>query len=200
MPISSALACLVALLTAAPAAPKQSWDSAVKPGTNAQFWPRAALVEVDGKPAGRGWVLLEVPKAATSFRIRVSAEGFETEEAVVEAARIRNRQFFLALRPAGFAHKLDPLDAAGMARAAEALWKAGRAGEAAEYAEQSLANGNTPLANRVLGDVARSRGDRDAATRYYTMYLSLRGDAPDADEIKKYLLQDRPGDITIPVQ
>ena len=200
MPISSALAVLAALLAAAPAAPKQSWDSAMKPEANAQFWPRAALVEVDGKPAGRGWVLLKLPDAAQSLRVRVSAEGFETEETVVEVERIRNKQFFLALRPAGFAQKLDPLDAAGMARAAEALWKAGRAGEAAEYAEQSLANGNTPLANRVLGDIARSRGDRDGAVRFYTMYLSIRPDAPDAADIKKYLMQDRPGDITLPAQ
>jgi hypothetical protein len=198
MPISTALAVLAALLTAAPAAPKQSWGSAVKPEANARFWPRAALVEVDGKPAGRGWVLLQLPDGAGSLRVRVSADGFETEEAIVEVERIRNKQFFLALRPAGFAQKLDPLEPAGMARAAEALWKAGRANEAVEYAEQSLANGNTPLANRVLGDVARSRGDRDAATRYYTMYVSLRGDSPEAAEMKKYLMQDRPGDITVP--
>jgi hypothetical protein len=30
------------------------------------------------------------------------------------------------------------------------------------------------------------------------MYISLRGDSPEAAEMKKYLLQDRPGDITVP--
>jgi hypothetical protein len=30
------------------------------------------------------------------------------------------------------------------------------------------------------------------------MYISLRGDSPEAAEMKQYLMQDRPGDITIP--
>ena len=200
MSFPTALAALAACVAAAAPAPKQSWDSAMKPQANALFWPRAALIEVDGKPAGTGWLLLEVSDPKRSFRIRVSAEGFETEEAVVEAERIAKRDFLLALRPVGYAQKVNPSDAASMARAAAALWKAGRADAAVEYAEQSLHGGNTPLANRILGDVWRSRGDRDKATRYYTMYLSITNDPPDAPEIKAYLLQPTPGDIEVPAR
>jgi hypothetical protein len=199
MPAPSATAILVAL--AASAAPaKQSWDSAVKPEVEAWFLPQSALVEVDGQAAGRGLVKLEVADPKRTFRVRVSADGFETEEAVVEAGRVANRQFALALRPAGFAQRVDPGDAAVMARAAAALWRAGRAKDAADYAEASLKAGNTPLANRVLGDVWRDRGDRDRATRYYTMYLSLTDDPPDGPEIRAWLMRPKPGDITVPAR
>jgi hypothetical protein len=192
------LTVLVAACVASAAPEKQSWESTLKPAANASFWPRSALVEIDGKAVGRGSAALEVGDPKRTFRIRVSAAGFETEEAVVEAGRIANRQFLMALRPAGFAQRVDPADPVGMALAAAALWRAGRADDAAEYAEQSLSGGNTPLANRVLGDVWRSRGDRDRAIRYYTMYLSLSDDPPGAAEIRAWLLQPRPGDIALP--
>jgi hypothetical protein len=199
MPAPSAIALLAALAAlAAPA--KQSWDSTVKPAANAEFLPHSALVEIDGQAQGRGFVHLEVADPKRTFRLRVSAEGFETEEAVVEAARVASRDYVLALRPAGFAGRVDPANATSMALAADALWKAGRADHAAEYAERSLKAGNTPLANRILGDVWKRRGDRDQATRYYTMYLSLTNDPPDAPEIKAWLMQPRPGDITLPVR
>ncbi len=197
VPTLAALATLVAL--AAPPAPeKQSWESTMKPHTNAEFLPHSALVEVDGEAKGRGFVHLEVADPKRTYKVRVSAEGFETEEALVEASRIAAKDLVLALRPAGYERKVDAGDASSMALAASALLKAGRAGEAAEYADQSLRTGNTPLANRVLGDVWRKRGDRDQATRYYTMYLSLAEHPADEAEVRAYLLQDRPGDITVP--
>ncbi len=200
MPVHAiaALAAALATLAAPPAPEKQSWDSAMKPHTNAEFLPHAALVEVDGEAKGRGFVHLEVADPKRTFKVRVSAEGFETEEAVVEASRIAAKDFVLALRPAGYEKKVDAADAPSMALAASALLRAGRADDAAEYAEQSLRNGNTPLANRVLGDVWRKRGDRDRATKHYTMYLSLSEHPADEAEVRAYLLQDRPGDITIP--
>jgi tetratricopeptide (TPR) repeat protein len=199
MPAASVVALLVTL--AAPAAPqKQSWESTVKPEAEAWFLPRSALVEVDGQPQGRGLAKIDAADPKRTYRLRVSAEGFETEEAVVESGRVANRQFALALRPAGFDRRVDPTDAGVMARAASALWKAGRADDAADYADASLKAGNTPLANRVLGDVWRARGDRDQATRYYTMYLSLMQNPPDAAEIKAWLMEPRPGDITIPAK
>lgn len=199
MPAASVVALLVTL--AAPAAPqKQSWESTVKPEAEAWFLPRSALVEIDGQPQGRGLAKIQITDPKRTFKLRVSAEGFETEEAVVESGRVANRQFALALRPAGFDRRVDPGDAGVMARAAAALWKAGRADDAADYADASLKAGNTPLANRVLGDVWRARGDRDQATRYYTMYLSLTQNPPDAPEIKAWLMEPRPGDITIPAR
>jgi tetratricopeptide (TPR) repeat protein len=87
-----------------------------------------------------------------------------------------------------------------MALAASALWKAGRVDDAADYAEQSLRTGSTPLASRVLGDVWRRRGNRDQAVKYYARYLSETDNPPDAPEIKAWLMQDRPGDITIPAR
>ena len=65
-----------------------------------------------------------------------------------------------------------------------AMWQMtwGRADDAAEYADYSLRLASTPLANRVLGDVWRKRGDREQ------------------EEIRAWLLQDRPGDITIPAK
>jgi hypothetical protein len=199
MAVPIAPAILVAL--AAWAAPeKESWDSVVKPEVKVDVLPHSALVEVDGKARGRGFATIEVADPKRTFRVRASAEGFETEEAVVDAGKVADRQFFLALRPAGFGRKVDPADAVSMALAASALLKAGRADDAAEYAEQSLRTGSTPLANRVLGDVWRSRGDPDKATRYYAMYLSLADDPPDGPEIKAWLSQPRPGDITIPAR
>ncbi len=193
-------AVLLAALAAPPAPAKQSWTDAVKPEVSAEFLPRSARIEVDGKEVGRGFAKLEVADPKRTFRVRVSADGFETEEATVEAARVQDREFLLALRPAGFVQRLSPGDARGMALAASALWRAGRADDAAAYAEQSLAVANVALANRVLGDVWRARGDRDQATRYYTMYLSLMENPADGPEIKAWLMQPRPGDITIPAK
>jgi len=194
---------LTALAGATGAGPaKQSWDSTVKPEVKLTVLPQAALVEVDGKAIGRGFVSLDVTDPKRTFRVRVSAEGFETAEAVVEAGRIADRTFFLALRPAGFGSSgnIDPADASTMARAASALLRAGRADDAVEYAEQSLEAGRTPLANRVLGDVWRHRGNRDKAVQYYSMYLSLANDPPDAKEIRAWLSQARPGDIDVPAK
>jgi len=87
-----------------------------------------------------------------------------------------------------------------MALAASALWRAGRVDDAADFAEASLKAGNTPLANRILGDVWRKRGDRDQATRFYAMYLSLSDSPPDGPEIKAWLMQPKDGDITIPAR
>jgi hypothetical protein len=200
MPAPSAAALLAALAVLAAPPEKQSWDTVQVPEARADFLPQSALIEVDGQARGRGFVRLEVTDPKRTFRIRVSAEGFETEEAVVEAGRIANRQYFLALRPAGFDRKVDTRDAASMALAASALWKAGRVDDAADYAEQSVRTGNTPLANRVLGDVWRRRGDRDQAVKFYAMYLSLADNPADGAEIKAWLMQDRPGDITIPAR
>ena len=201
MPAPSTAAILAALAVLAAPPEKQSWDSVQKPPrrgpTSCRRRPSSRWT---GRPRGRGFVKLEVADPKRTFRIRVSAEGFETEEAVVEAGRIANRQYFLALRPAGFERKVDTQDAASMALAAAALWKAGRVDDAADYAEQSLRTGNTPLANRVLGDVWRRRGDRDRALKHYTMYLSLADNPPDGPEIRAWLMQDRPGDITVPAR
>ncbi len=197
---SSIVAALLAALAALAAADKESWNDVVKPEASATFLPRSALVEVDGKARGRGSVTLEVTDPKRTFRVRVSAEGFETEEAVLEAGRIANRQFVLALRPVGFAGRVDAADASTVALAADALWRAGRADEAAEYAGQSLTIANTPLANRVLGDVWRHRGDRDRAIRYYTMYLSLADNPPDGPEIRAWVLRPKDGDITVPAR
>ena len=199
---ASSIAAVVAALAAlaAPAKQKQSWDSTVRPEGYAAFLPHTALVEVDGKERGRGFVKLEVTDPRRTFRIRVSAEGFEPEEATVEAGRIGDREFMVVLRPAGWAQRIAPGDAASTALAAAELWRAGRASDAAEYADYSLRLGNTPLANRVLGDVWRARGDRDQATRYYTMYLSLSEHPADEAEVRAWLMEPKPGDITIPAK
>jgi tetratricopeptide (TPR) repeat protein len=193
---------VLAAVTAGAGPAKQSWDSEVKPVVRVQVLPNAALVEVDGQARGSGLVTLDVTDPKRTFRVRASAEGFETEEAVVEGGKVVNRHFFLALRPVGFGSsgRIDPGDATRMAQAAEVLWRAGRIDDAVEYAEQSLLAGRNPLANRVLGDVWRRRGDRDKATRYYAAYLSLAESPPDAAEIRAYLSQPRPGDITVPTR
>jgi len=192
-------AAVLAALAFLGAPPKESWDNVTRPEVRAEFLPRTALVEVDGQERGRGFVIVELSDPKRTFKVRVSADGFEPREAVVEAGKVVHRQYVLALRPAGFDRAADPADAASMALAAAALLKADHLDDAADYAQQSLNAGNTPLANRVLGDVWRRRGDRDQATRYYAMYLSLAKDPHDAAEIKAYLTQPRPGDITVPV-
>jgi tetratricopeptide (TPR) repeat protein len=189
---------LAAALAGAPA--KASWGEVTRPDVRAEVLPRSAVVEIDGKEVGRGYALVEVGDPKRTLRVRVSAAGFETEEKVVVAGDVADREYVLALRPAGFERRADPADAGSMALAASALAKAGRLDDAADYATQSLRAGNTPLANRVLGDVWRHRGNRDEATRYYAMYLSLAKDPPDAPEIKAYLMQPRPGDISLPAQ
>jgi hypothetical protein len=196
--VAAALAGLAAL--APPAQPKQAFDATLRPEGYAAVLPHTAIVEVDGKEVGRGSVKVEVTDPKRTFRLRVSADGFEPEEATVEAARIGDREFMIVLRPAGWTTRIDPRDASATARAAEALWRAGRADDAAEYADYSLRLGNTPLANRVLGDVWRKRGDREKATQYYTMYISISSNAAEKEQIRAWLMQDRPGDITIPAQ
>jgi len=200
MPASTTATLLAALAVLAGPPEKQSWDSLQKPEVRADFLPQSALVEVDGQARGRGFVKLDLADPKRTYRLRVSAEGFETEEAVVVAGKVAGRQYFLALRPSGYQRKVDTQDAASMALAAAALWKAGRVDDAADYAEQSLRTANTPLANRVLGDVWRRRGDRDRAVKHYAMYLSLADNPPDGPEIRAWLLQDRPGDITVPAR
>jgi hypothetical protein len=200
--IGPTAALLAALSVAAsPKGEKQSWDSTVVPYVRADFLPHSTLVEVDGQAQeGRGFVQLDLRDPRRTFKVRVSAEGFEPEERTVEAGRVADKQLYLALRPAGFAQKVDPAEPSGMALAASALWKAGRVDDAADYADQSLHVGNTPLANHVLGDVWRRRGDRDKAVRYYTMYLSIAKDPPDGPEIRAYLTEAQPGDITVPAR
>jgi tetratricopeptide (TPR) repeat protein len=200
---SAALLAALAVMAPAPAPPPptaQSLEATRALETRADFLPRSALIEVDGQVRGRGYVKLELGDGRRTFKVRVSAEGYQTEELVVEAARVVDRQFVLALRPVGFDRRIDTRDAASMALAASALWRAGRVDDAADYAEESLRTGNTALANRVLGDVWRKRGDRDQAVKYYAMYLSLMDDPPDAKEIRAWLMQDRPGDIVIPAE
>jgi hypothetical protein len=194
--LASSSTMLALALLAAPQ--KESWDAANPAMARASFLPRSAVIEVDGQARGRGSVELAVADPSRTFRVRLSAEGFEPVEAVVQAGAIARQQFYLALRPAGFDRKVDPSDAPSMALAASALWRAGRVDDAADYAEQSLQGGNTPLANKVLGEVWRRRGDRDQAVRYFTMYLSIATNPADGPEIKAWLMQDRPGDITIP--
>lgn len=178
---------------------KESWDSVVKPEAKVEVMPRRARLEVDGKERGRGFATLDVTDPRRKFRVRATAEGFEPAEAVVEGGAIADQSFFLALRPLGFGstRRLDPRDAPSMAQAAAALWRAGRVDDAAEYAEQSLRGGETALANRVLGDVWRRRGDRDRAVRHYASYLSLAQDPPEAAEIRAWVSQGK-GDITVP--
>lgn len=195
-PLAAAIAALAAL--AAPE--KQSWDSVARPEAYAEFLPRSAAVEVDGQARGRGSVTLDLRDPKRTYRIRVSADGFDTAEATVEAGKIVHREAVLALTPAGLGRKVDPRAPSTTALAADALWKAGRVDDAADYAELSLRVENGPLANRVLGDVWRRRGDRDRATRHYTMYLSLSDNPSDGPEIREWLLQPRPGDITIPAK
>lgn len=199
--LRSMAAALLAALAANAASAKESWDSVVKPEVKVEVLPRSALVEVDGQARGRGFATLDVTDPKRRFLVRASAEGFETAEAVVEGGSIADRHFFLALRPAGFGsgRRVDPGDAPSMALAAAALWRAGRVDAAAEYAEQSLRGGNTPLANRVLGDVWRRRGNRDRAIQHYAMYLSLADNPPDAAEIKDWVSQVK-GDITVPAE
>ncbi len=189
----------LASLAATTGSAKETWDSVVKPEAKVEVMPRQAVVEVDGKARGQGFATLDVTDPKRKFRVRATAEGFEAAEVVVEGGSVADRSFFLALRPVGFGstRRLDPADAASMAQAAAALWRAGRVDDAAEYAEQSLRGGETALANRVLGDVWRRRGDRDRAIRHYASYLSLANDPPDAAEIKAWVSQGR-GDITIP--
>jgi tetratricopeptide (TPR) repeat protein len=197
---STYLAAALAALSLLAPPEKQAFEASRGRDARAEFLPKSALIEVDGKPLGRGYAMLPIDDMARTYRVRVSAEGFEPVERVLEASKIVDKQAFLALRPAGFTQKLDINDPAGMALAAQALWKAGRLDDAVDYAEQSLATGNTPLANRVLGEVWRQRGNRDQAIRYFTMYLSLTENPPDGPAIKAWLLQDRPGDITIPAK
>lgn len=199
MPVSS-LAAVVAALAFVAAPAKEPWESVMKPEVSAAFLPRSARVEVDGEVRGRGFVKIEITDPKRTFKVRVSADGFQPEEATVEAGRVADKEFIVALRPAGFERKLDPRDAAAMALAADALLQAGRVDDAADYAQQSFRGGNTPLANRVLGDVWRRRGDRDQATRYYTMYLSLSDHPADEAAVREWLLQPRAGDITIPAK
>jgi hypothetical protein len=193
-------AAVIAALAVLSTPEKQALGSPLVPEVRADFLPRSALVEVDGQALGRGFVVLKVPDPKRTYRIRVSAEGFEPEEKLVEAERIVDRQFFLVLRPLGVEKRLDAGDAAGLARAASRLWKAGLVDDAADYAEQSLQAGNNSLAHRVLGEVWRRRGDRDRAVKHFTMYLSLADDPPDGPEIRAWLMQPRPGDITIPAR
>ena len=201
MPLAaSALALSALTLLAAPEKEKQSWDSVSTAIARADFLPKAALVEVEGQPPGRGFVQLDVTDPGRTYKVRVSAEGFEPEERVVEAAKIARGLFYLALRPAGFAQRVDTADPSSMALAASALWKAGRVDDAADYAEQSLHVGNTPLANKILGEVWRRRGDRDKAVQYFTMYLSLTDNPSDGPAIRAWLLEAQPGDITVPAR
>jgi tetratricopeptide (TPR) repeat protein len=189
----------LASLSAAGGSAKETWESVVKPEAKVEVVPRRAVVEVDGKARGQGFATLDVTDPKRKFRVRATAEGFEPLEVVVEGGAIADQSFFLALRPLGFGstRRLDPADAASMAQAAAALWRAGRVDDAAEYAEQSLRGGETALANRVLGDVWRRRGDRDRAVRHYASYLSLAQDPPEAAEIRAWVSQGK-GDITVP--
>lgn len=180
---------------------KESWKAEAPADFSIETLPRNALVELDGKPVGRGAGSRPLVEAGRRYRLRAVAPGFEPLEVEVEGARLSGAQTAVVLRPAGFGsqRRLDAGDPGGLAQAALALLRAGRLDDAQDYAERSLELGDTALVHKVLGGISARRGDRRQAARHYSEYLVLAPDAPDARQIAAEVERMR-GDLTLPAR
>jgi hypothetical protein len=201
LPLAPAPAILaLALAAAAGCGPKRaSWDEVRVPEAYVETLPAGVEVAVDGAPAGRSPLSFRVPDPTRKVHLQASAPGFEPADMVVEASRIGGQRLQVVLRPVGFGaqRRLDLGDPVGLAQAAAALIKAGRAAEALAFANASLAVAETALAHKVAGDASRRLGSQNEAIRHYSAYVAAMPDAPDRKAIEAAIAEAR-GDLTIP--
>jgi len=176
-----------------------TWGEVRPPEAYVETLPPGATVEVNGKEAGSAPLTIPVRDAKLVYRLHVTAPGFDPLEVAVEGAKLANGRLDLVLRPEGFGkqRRLEPAEPVGLAQAATALVKAGRAHEALSFAEASLAIAETPLAHRAAGDAYRLLGDRNRAVQEYSVYLTLQPEAPDRMAVEREIEAAR-GDLTIP--
>jgi tetratricopeptide (TPR) repeat protein len=190
----------VALVAGAGCAPKRAtWDEVRVPEAHVETLPAGAEVTVDGAPAGRSPLSIRVPDPSRRIHLQASAPGFEPADLMLEASRVAGQRLDVVLRPAGFGaqRRLDLGEPVGLAQAAAALLKAGRAAEALAFAEASLAVAETPLAHKAAAEAHRRLGNRKGAIQHYSAYVTLLPDAPDRKAIEAAIAEAR-GDLTIP--
>jgi len=150
--------------------------------------PRDAEVWVDGGPLGRGAHEVAVRDPGHVYVFRASAAGFADAERAVPGAEAAGARVGLALRPLGLGAgaRLDLDEPGGLASAAAALLRDGRASDALDYAARAgeLAP-RAPAVHRLLGDAHRQLGHRQRAAREYEQYLQEAPDARDRDEVER---------------
>jgi tetratricopeptide (TPR) repeat protein len=177
---------------------RQPWEDLRTPEAFIELLPPRALLEMDGRPLGRGAAAPPVPDRARRYRLSARADGYEPLELEISGEKLAGGPLLLVLRPAGFGsqRRLDADDPTGLAQAASTLQRAGRLDDAILYAQRALSLSEVPLAHKVLGAAYLAKGRKNEAARHYSAYLSLVPDAPDAAEIAAAVAKAR-GDLTI---
>jgi predicted Zn-dependent protease len=194
-------ATLAALAALACAGPPQRFEDVNAPEGLVEVLPRAAQVEVDGRPLGAGAAAVAVPDRRRGYRIAVRAPGFEPAEVTVPGEALAGARVGVALRPLGFgaARPLDLDDPASLSDAAALLLRSGRAPEAAEYAARAAELAPAaPTPRRLLADAHLRAGRREDALREYAAYLvHAPPDAPDRARVEERVAALR-GDLVLP--
>jgi hypothetical protein len=191
------LPALLVLAAAACAAEKQPWREAVPPRTEVflDVLPRSAEVRVGGAFSGRGPHVLTLGEEAVT--LEVAAPGFDPARLRVEPRA--GPRVGVALRPEGFGagRKVDIDDPLALVAASSGLLRAGKATEAAEYAERAVEVApQLPTPRRALGTALARLGKRSQAAQELSQYLQLAPSAADRAEVERLVGRLR-GDMSI---
>jgi predicted Zn-dependent protease len=191
----------IAAAALACAAPQQRFEDVSGAEGLIEVLPRGAAVEVDGQPRGVGAVTVPIRDREQVHTVVVRAPGFEVAAVEIAASELAGGHVGIALRPAGFgaARPLAMDDPASLVAAAALLLRAGRDGEAAEYAEHAAELApSAPAPRRLLGDAYLRLGRKDRALDAYVAYLERAPeDAPERAEVEERVAAMR-GDLTLP--
>jgi predicted Zn-dependent protease len=189
---------LLLLAVASCAAGKQPWREAVPLRTEVyvEVLPRNAEVRVDGAAAGTGSRALTLGDREVT--LDVAAPGFDPVQVTVDP-HVAGRRVGVALRPAGWGagRTVDIDEPLVLVAASQVLLRAGRAIEAAEYAERAAEMGpQLPTPRRALGMALAKLGKRNRAAQELSQYLQLSPAAADRAEVERLVARLR-GDMSI---
>jgi hypothetical protein len=188
-----ALAAASSLAASCASTPSATWSVVRPPEAYVETLPPSAVVSVDGTEVGKGSVSFPVPDESRTYAVRATAPGFEPLDLAVPGARLAGTRIEVVLRPEGFGsqRRLVAGEPVGLLQAAQALLRAGRAGDALAFAQASLAAGESPQGHRVAGDAWRKLGNREMAVKEWSLYLSQVPDSPDRKAIEQSIAATR---------
>jgi predicted Zn-dependent protease len=134
----------------------------------------------------------------TPVALEVSAPGFDASQVTVDP-QVAGGRVGVALRPAGWGagRTVDIDEPVVLVAASQVLLRAGKAAEAADYAERAAELGpQLPMPHRALGMALAKLGKRTRAAQELSQYLQLSPSAADRAEVERLVSRLR-GDMSI---
>jgi len=186
-PRTIAAATLAGLSIACASSPPVAWKDVNPPEVYIETLPAGALVSANGAEIGRSPLSFPVSDGGARYQIRASAPGFEPAVTELSGSQLAGAHLDLVLRPEGFGtqRRLVPGEPVGLAQAAFALLRANRPKDALDFAQASLAAGDSPQAHKISGEAYRRLGDRNRAVQEYSIYLNMSPEAPDRKAVEQ---------------